>query len=86
MLSPTLNSRYKTAACSYKDIFVYTFASNSENTEIQRRFFKFLREQGLDVTISSNINDEPELPLKKPEKIKKQKKSRKKKDDKNEVL
>ena len=47
---------------------------------------EYFREQGLDVTISSNINDEPELPLKKPEKIKKQKKSRKKKDDKNEVL
>lgn len=86
MLSPTLNSRYKTAACSYKDTFVYTFASNSENTEIQRKFFKFLREQGIDVTISSNINDEPELPLKKSEKIKKQKKNRRKKDDKNEVL
>lgn len=57
LLSPTLNSRYKTSACSFKDTFVYSFTTNIENTEVQRKFFAILREHGIDVTISCNSTE-----------------------------
>lgn len=60
LLSPTLKSRYKTSACSFKDKFVYSFTTNVENTEVQRRFFLTLAEKGIDVTVSCNII-EPEI-------------------------
>lgn len=58
LLSPTLNSRYKTAACSFKDTFVYSFTTNVENTEVQRKFFTILANQGIDVTVSCNTKEE----------------------------
>lgn len=83
LLSPTLNSRYKTSCCSYGNTLVYAFTSNAENTEVQRRFFTILRDNGIDVTISVNVADEtvPEKENppkdKKPRREKKAKKPRK---------
>ncbi|MCX7657413.1 MAG: hypothetical protein N2Z57_01925 [Oscillospiraceae bacterium] len=81
LLSPTLQSRYKTSACSFGDVFVYCFTSNAENTDIQRRFFSILKENGVDVTISCNMRETL------PESVKeKKKKEKKKRGEKNEVL
>jgi len=54
LLSPTRNSSYKTSVCSFEDKLVYSFTTNVENTDIQKRFFSLLTQNGVDVTISSN--------------------------------
>jgi len=54
MLSPTRNNHYKTSVCSFEDKLVYCFTTNVENTDIQKRFFSILIENGIDVIISCN--------------------------------
>ena len=58
MTAPTLRSRYKTTAASYLDTLVFCFATTVDNTDIQRCFFKLLRDDGVDVTISTNSGAE----------------------------
>ena len=54
LLSPTVNNSYKTTCCSYNNRLVYAFATNNENTDIQRRFFQTIKSHGADITISAN--------------------------------
>lgn len=58
IVSPTLITRVKTAACSFEDAMVYCFASCADSVEVQRRFFLTLREIGVDVVISCNVPQE----------------------------
>lgn len=54
LVSPTLNNHFKTSVCSYEDTLVYSFTTNVESTDIQKRFFTTLVELGIDITISCN--------------------------------
>ena len=54
LMSPTLGNHIKTSVCSYKDNLVYCFTSNSEDTDIQKRFFTTFVKMGAEVTISTN--------------------------------
>jgi hypothetical protein len=40
--------------CSYQDTLVFTFSSYLADPSIQRRFFRKLAEEGIDVSIESN--------------------------------
>lgn len=40
--------------CSYQDTLVFTFSSYLANPSVQRRFFRKLAEEGIDVSIESN--------------------------------
>lgn len=52
ILSPTMVTRCKVGFCSLGDTSVVSFCSNSENTEVQRRFFLTLKELGIDAVLS----------------------------------
>ncbi len=43
--------------CSYKDNLVITFTSPFRETEIQRTFFEFLSSRGIEIEISTNIDN-----------------------------
>ena len=47
--------RPQICVCSYGDRLVVSFASPYRETEIQRTFFEFLSNKGIDIEISSNI-------------------------------
>ena len=44
----------KGAVCAYGDKLTFTFSSVLEETHVQRRFFRTLAEDGLDVEIETN--------------------------------
>lgn len=44
----------KGAVCAYGDTLTFTFSSRLEETHIQRRFFKTLAAEGLDVRVETN--------------------------------
>ena len=44
----------KITLCSYKDNLVISFTSPYEETDIQRIFFQYLTNNGIDVEITSN--------------------------------
>ncbi|MBO5484986.1 MAG: hypothetical protein J6K58_07040 [Lachnospiraceae bacterium] len=54
MLSVSAGQNVKGTICSYKDELVFTFSSILRDASIQRRFFKTLVQDGIDVTIESN--------------------------------
>lgn len=53
-MSPTAVSHYKVSACSFKDTTVFSFTTNIENKEVQKRFFTMLRELGAEAVICCN--------------------------------
>lgn len=44
----------KGTVCAYKDRLIFTFSSRLEENHIQRRFFRTLAEEGIDVKIETN--------------------------------
>ena len=49
--------RPQLSVCSYKDNLTLSFTSPFLDTEIQRNFFEFLSEKGIDINIASNIDE-----------------------------
>ena len=54
MIPITPHQPIRCGVCSFKNQFVISFTSSLEETDIQRHFFRFLREHGLEITISCN--------------------------------
>ncbi len=54
MISVSAGQNIKGAICSYGDTMVFTFTSILRDTSIQRRFFRKIVEDGIDVEIESN--------------------------------
>ena len=60
MLPVTPHQRIRCGVCSFKETLVVSFTSSLEETDIQRFFFRFLKDQKVEITISCNeeINNE----------------------------
>lgn len=54
VLSMSKGQNLKGTVCSYGDTLTFTFSSALEETHVQRRFFRTLAKDGLDVEIESN--------------------------------
>lgn len=54
VLSMSKGQNLKGTVCSYGDTLTFTFSSALEETHVQRRFFRTLARDGLDVEIESN--------------------------------
>ncbi len=54
VLSMSQGQNLKGTVCSYGDSLTFTFSSRLEETHVQRRFFRTLAEDGLDVMIETN--------------------------------
>lgn len=54
VLAMSAGQNLKGTVCSYKDTLTFTFSSRLEETHLQRRFFRTLAADGLDVTIETN--------------------------------
>lgn len=54
ILSVSKGQNIKGTICSYQDELVFTFSSILKDVSVQRRFFKTLVQDGIDVTIESN--------------------------------
>lgn len=54
MIPVTPHQRIRCGVCSFKDTMAISFTSSIEETDIQRFFFRFLREQEIEITISCN--------------------------------
>lgn len=54
VLSMSQGQDLKGAVCSYGNSLTFTFSSRLEETHIQRRFFRTLADDGLDVSIETN--------------------------------
>ncbi|MGL4337466.1 MAG: hypothetical protein ACRCST_11305 [Turicibacter sp.] len=54
MISVTPHQPLRSSVCSLGDKLVYSFSSALEETDVQKFFFRFLQQQGIDITISSN--------------------------------
>ena len=47
--------------CSYKDNLVFTFTSHFVEQEIQKNFVRYLSNNGISITVNTNIIEEDEL-------------------------
>ena len=54
VLSATPSQPVKLGLVSYGDLLACSFSSRIEETDIQRFFFRFLREQGANITVGCN--------------------------------
>lgn len=54
LIAPEPVEKIKCSACSYEDKMVFTFTSILNDNKIEKRFYKFLKEQGIKVEIESN--------------------------------
>lgn len=54
MIAPESVEKIKCSACSYEDKIIFTFTSILEDKSIEKKFYSFLKEQGIDVKIESN--------------------------------
>ena len=59
--SPQINTvieepveKIKCSSCTLENKMVFTFTSILKDNSIEKRFYQFLRERGIDVTIESN--------------------------------
>lgn len=54
LIAPEPVEKIKCSACSYENNLIFTFTSVLENINIQKGFFKYLEEQGIEVKVESN--------------------------------
>ena len=54
LIAPEPVEKIKCSACSFEDNIVFTFTSIMQNAKIERTFYEFLKEQGINVKIESN--------------------------------
>ena len=54
LIAPEPVEKIKCSACTYEDKMVFTFTSILNDNNIEKRFFKFLKEKGIKVEIESN--------------------------------
>ena len=54
LIAPEQVEKIKCSSCSYADKLVFTFTSTLEDTQIEKEFYTFLRQQGIEVNIKDN--------------------------------
>lgn len=54
LLAPEPVEKIKCSACSYENNLIFTFTSILQDTSIEKAFFRYLEEQGIDVELESN--------------------------------
>ncbi|WP_312640805.1 hypothetical protein [Hydrogenoanaerobacterium sp.] len=57
----TKHQCFKVCLCSLRDYMTVSFVSGMEDKDVERYFFRFLAEKGLDVQIAGNKGDEDEI-------------------------
>ncbi len=57
MLGTSKDHAMKTGMCSFGQELVFTFTTSIEETDVEREFFRFLSEQGISVTVRSNMKE-----------------------------
>ena len=54
LIAPEPVEKIKCSACSFENEIVFTFTSILDNCDIEKRFYEFFKEQGIDIRIESN--------------------------------
>lgn len=54
LLAPEPVEKIKCAACSYEDKLTFTFTSILDDSKIEKRFYDFIKNQGIDIQIKTN--------------------------------
>jgi len=54
LIAPEQVEKIKCSGCTFEDKFVFTITSILKNNNIEKRFYNFLRQKGIDVKIESN--------------------------------
>ena len=54
LIAPEPVEKIKCSACTFEDKMVFTFTSILNDNSIEKRFYEFLKEQGIKVEIESN--------------------------------
>ena len=54
LLAPEPVEKIKCSACSYEDKLTFTFTSIIDDNRIEKKFYEFIKQQGIDVYIESN--------------------------------
>lgn len=54
LLAPEPVEKIKCAACSYEDKLTFSFTSILDDSKIEKRFYEFLKSQGIDIQIETN--------------------------------
>ena len=54
LIAPEPVEKIKCSACSFENEIVFTFTSILDNCDIERRFFEFFKEKGVQIKIESN--------------------------------
>lgn len=54
LIAPEPVEKIKCSSCTFENKMVFTFTSILKDNNIEKRFYQFLRERGIDVTIESN--------------------------------
>ena len=54
LIAPEPVEKIKCSSCTFENKIVFTFTSILQNNQIEKRFYKFLREKGIKIQIESN--------------------------------
>jgi hypothetical protein len=54
LISPDPVEKIKCSSCTFEDKIVFTFTSILNNNKIEKAFYNFLKNKGIDVKIESN--------------------------------
>ena len=54
LIAPEPVEKIKCSSCTFENKMVFTFTSILKDNSIEKRFYQFLQERGIDVTIESN--------------------------------
>ena len=54
LIAPEPVERIKCSACTFGNKMTFTFTSILQDSKIEKRFYEFLKEQGIPVEIESN--------------------------------
>ena len=54
LIAPEPVEKIKCSACSFEDKIVFTFTSILKDTSIEKCFYEFIKEKGIDIKIESN--------------------------------
>ena len=54
LIAPEQVEKIKCSSCTFENKMIFTFTSILNNTQIEKAFYKFLTERGIEVKIESN--------------------------------
>ena len=54
LIAPEPVEKIKCSSCTFEDKLAFTFTSILQDNKVEKRFYEFLREQGIKIQIESN--------------------------------